>query len=86
MFEYLRKSITDEGKTLELTFNLKELNKLRGEFQRIDFVLTKKGDTSANAFGALFESTDNLLDDLTVKYKEAHPQMKNELDMAREKL
>ena len=84
LFEYLRKSVTDEGKTLELTFNLQELNKLRGEFQRIDFVLTKKGDTSANAFGALFDSTDNLLDDLTVKYKEAHPNMKNELDMARE--
>jgi hypothetical protein len=85
LFEYLRKGTVDKsGKNLELTFNLKELNKLRGEFQRIDFVLTKKGDTSANAFGALFESTDSLLDDLTVKYKEAHPQMKNELDMARE--
>ena len=85
MFEWLRSSIRDaDGKSLELTFNIQELNKLRGGFQRIEFALSKKGDPSAGTFGSLFDDSEKLITDLSVKYKDVYPNLESELKTARE--
>ena len=84
LFEYLKQGFSKKEKSLELTFNIQELSKLRGEFQRIDFVLSKKGDTSAGIFESLFDDSEKLIDDLAEKYKAAHPNLKGDLLNARE--
>ena len=84
MFEWLRKSVGGDEAAFPLTFNIQELSKLRGEFQRIDFVLSKQKDTSAGVFASLFDDSEKLIDDLAEKYKEAYPNLKDDLLNARE--
>ena len=84
MFEWLRKTVGGDEAAFPLTFNIQELSKFRGEFQRIDFVLSKKGDTSAGIFESLFDDSEKLIDDLAEKYKTAYPNLKSDLLNARE--
>ena len=59
MFEWLRSSVkTADGKSVELLFNIQELNKLRGGLQRVEFALSKKGDPAAGTFANLFDKSE----------------------------
>jgi hypothetical protein len=85
LFEWLRHSVkTADGKSVELIFNIQELNKLRGGFQRVEFALSKQNDPQAGVFKGLVDSTENLIDDLSLKYKDVYPNLKTELEDARE--
>ena len=85
MFEWLRSSVKNaDGKSVELIFNIQELNKLRGGFQRVEFALSKQNDPQAGVFKGLFDSTENLIDDLALKYKDVYPDLNTELKDARE--
>ena len=64
--------------------HIQELNKLRGGFQRIEFALSKKGDPSAGTFGCLFDDSEKLITDLSVKYNDVYPNLKSGLETARE--
>ena len=85
MFEWLRSSVkTADGKSVELLFNIQELNKLRGGLQRVEFALSKKGDPAAGTFANLFDNSEQLIDDLALKYKDVYPNLNTELKDARE--
>jgi hypothetical protein len=83
IFAWLRNKVSKKGKTLELTFNIQELNKLRGGFQRVEFILSKKNDPSARLFQGLFDGTESKIDELAEKYKDVFPNLKEELKAAR---